>query len=252
LTHGRPTLPTHIFYAPHADDETLSLGVAVAQAAEAGATVALVLLTDGSAELSALAALNGDALCAWHGLHHDPAAEGYAAGRLDAQGMGAARSAEFARAAAALGAVPQLTRVLAHRDGGLAIADARMAILAMEQEAGLPRPFHHHTMSFEFDDHPDHLAAGHALRELAAAGVVARASWYVKRSFWDRLRVDDPVETVAAPHGPVRARIRAAAEAYMDFAPALGMYAVGYHSVRPRFDALLEDFTIRRHCAPLP
>jgi len=42
-------------------------------------------------------------------------------------------------------------------------------------------------------------------------------------------------------------KIRNAVRAYMDYDPARAHFGIGYHSVRERFDALLADFTVRRH-----
>lgn len=240
-------MPSHIFYAPHADDETLSMGPAVVEAVASGAQVALVLLTDGSAETAVLAALNGAAPCAWHGFRHDPEREAYPGGALDAWHMAQARGAEFARACAAFGVEPRLTRQLAHPDGGLTAEDARAAILELENDASLPPPRHHHTMSHLFDDHTDHLNAGRALRELVELGVVSSATWYVKRAMWPRLPHDARIELVTAMTAAAQTKIRNAVRAYMDYDPARARFGIGYHSVRERFDALLADFTVRRH-----
>src|SRR4029453_4981728 len=71
------TDPRAVFFAPHPDDETLGMGVAVANHVAAGRQVRVVAVTGGGASATRLN-LNGSDVAPWWGVPHNPAQEGYA------------------------------------------------------------------------------------------------------------------------------------------------------------------------------
>lgn len=146
------TLPTGpaVFFTPHQDDETLSMGASIVQHVRAGRTVYVVLLTTGQNS--------------WvHTLY--PSTEVFIA----------ERDREFVAAVKAMGAIPVIPAERAV-DGQLTVAFAESV---MQQWIAKYPDGSFKTMS-ETDAHPDHAAAGQALR---ATGVVD-ARWYVKRTEW--------------------------------------------------------------------
>jgi LmbE family N-acetylglucosaminyl deacetylase len=233
------TSPPAVFYAPHADDETLSMGVDVGNHLLAGRSVVLVLMTQGCSP-GLLGILGGTTRCGWHGGDHAPDAEAYADGeRLDVAAVGRARVAEFTSAAGAyrlLAGGALQVRVEGLPDGGVSVEAATAVITAME--AAHPGASHK-TMTPQ-DTEPDHAACGLALQQLRNAGVVSDARWYVRTAQVPSVtgvtcrRVRPATDAVAAA-------VRRAATCYQAWNPAGGSYAVGYHSVRASFDALVAD-----------
>ena len=104
------------FYAPHPDDETLSMGLAMLHYIANGFEVHLVSMCDGSAD-GVANTLNGSAngtpiVCstpADHPYIHSPAREGYPGGPLTAATVGAARILEARSALGAMAMVPPIT-----------------------------------------------------------------------------------------------------------------------------------------------
>ena len=238
---------THIFYAPHADDETLSMGPAIRNRVRAGHRVILVLLTDGAAD-ETFQCLRGEMPCRVHGTTHDPAGENYRDQPFDKAAFIRARREEFLRAAALLG-VPR-DQVFFHDfpDGGLPMEEVRRIVQEFDGDPSLPGPRSHHTMTYQFDNHPDHLAAGKALHGLWSECVIPFPTWYVKRSMWSRIGEGDAVSDIPVRDEAEQQIVRQIyTEVYGNFQPEEGRYAIGGHSVPESFAGLREDFTIKAH-----
>lgn len=240
-------MTTHIFYAPHADDETLSMGVAVLQKIAQSHRVILVLLTDGAADMT-LKILRGEIECGWHRYYHDPIQEGFPEGRMDKELFIQARQSEFIQAARILGVPEEDIHIHRQPDGGLDKKAVRDLALSFEQDDRLSGARCHHTMSYHIDDHPDHLAAGNALLELYREKQIALPRWYVKRYMWNTIGEQDNVNKLVAAAPDAQKKIRDIShQVYGRYVPSEACYAVGYHSVKIRFEGLLEDYTIRWH-----
>ncbi len=227
-----------IFYAPHADDETLSLGVSIANHLAAGRNVLVVLMTAGCSQWVE-DMLNGRVGCS--GMHigaHDLTKERYADVDLPADVIGQARQDEFASACGAF-AHGALGRVQIEfqgiPDGTLTVAKAKQIIASY----ALRFPTASHKTMTWTDPAADHAACGQALRELRTEGALTDARFYVmpeRQSAATAGGVAPWREDLAANVAPrVLAR---AASAYKAWNPAAGSYAVGYHSVPEAFDRL--------------
>ncbi len=219
---GRPW----ILVAPHPDDETLGGGVTAGQHVSAGRDVHILLLTRGTGS-GAREQLNGQQQSRWWGLVHNPTAEGYAP--LTAEAFGKARFDELTTAAVCLGGAEVHEAGLT--DGSVTVAEAKAAISALVakvgQGAGVCAP------SWVVDDNPDHLAAGQALRELAAEQptVYAEVAWYVIPEYWADPRLHQVAWSWVAPADEQTSnRVRNACRAYAAWHPPHS-YAIGYHSV---------------------
>jgi LmbE family N-acetylglucosaminyl deacetylase len=230
---GRMSAPAptpNLFIACHPDDETLAMGVAVAEHAAAGPTHVL-WLTDGEGS-GALSMLNGATTSAWWGVLHNPAAEGYAP--LDAAGMAAARVAEATTAVRCL-ATPHT--VTTHRaqlpDGGLTSAAVQAAILNVADAISPGGPVRLKTHTWLVDDGADHKTTGQAVRDLAGADPArfGNPRFYVLPSYWTDPRLSQVGEFWDVPSAGVGARVINAVRAYQAWAPEAGRYAVGGHSV---------------------
>lgn len=235
------TVPA-LFVAAHPDDETLAMGVAMAEHVAAGQSVHVLLLTDGEGS-GAISTINGSAVSSWWGVAHDPAAEGYAP--LTPATMAAARVAEARTALACLSAgLPgTLTLHLAHLpDGGVTQATAQAAILAVADAIAPGGPVTVKTHTHVVDNHPDHLAAGQAARALKAAYPVRFGDLrhYIEPPYWADSRLSLVAEFNDNPaDAGITSRVVNASRAYGAWAPASGAYAIGYHSVYGTFFAPL-------------
>lgn len=161
---------------PHNDDFLLSMGIAAAHYRGAGYNVKVLTLVPGGSG-GVIDDLNGDVLCGWHGTHHNPAVEGRAP--VTEADFVALRTAESKAALGTLGAAVTGTGAIEHRSADLpseyggvygqpatrAGIDAAKAVIKALVDAEANGTTFFHTMSWT-DNHPDHAAAGFALREL--------------------------------------------------------------------------------------
>lgn len=204
------TMGRVFFFAPHPDDETLSMGLAFLHYIASGFDVHLVSMTTGDA-LGVANTLNGSAngtplVCstpADHPYIHNPVREGYEP--LTAEAIGVARIAEARSALGAMAMVPLNPGVtpgqVFHHSVGLhdgfgapgqgsstapvtteGIAAAKAAMLPFVQD--YPNSFHY-TMS-PVDHHHDHAACGRALREIKAENptLLGAPRFFVSRLYW--------------------------------------------------------------------
>jgi hypothetical protein len=225
-----------VFFVPHQDDETLSMGAQILRHVAAGRQVHVVFLSDGQLS-QAYDTLMGGRECVWHNRVHDPAAEGYAG--LTRTQFGYARDKEARIACTELGvAVANI-----HQER-LPLVDVATATEVMLKYAHLLRlGSSAYTMSpWETESgegNTEHGDMGVALRKLGESGVIEAAlryqvySQYADSPLWPAgliRNVGTPAERPAwdAAAGPYR---------YWD--PRGGRYAIGYHSAGPAFRRLL-------------
>lgn len=217
------------FYAPHQDDELLSMGVAIRYYLELGYNVHVVLLTDGSAT-GARRVINGEVYCPWHKRYHNPAAEGYAP--LTEADITEARNKEFIESVKALGVPESNIHIHNFKDGTLTRAQMK-TLVRWTYEYRYPNA-QHKTMSYH-DSHPDHKNAGQALLEMYNSGELSNVRFYLKQEDQHRFGSYHPYHSGMYPY------LSAAANAYKKWDPANGRFAVGYHSVPAMFDDFLAN-----------
>lgn len=228
-----------LFVAAHPDDETLSMSVAIAEHVAAGQDVHVLIVTDGEGS-SAVKAINGLTTSPWWGRLHDPDAEGYTP--LTAADLGTARVAEARRAVAQLASPGKVTIHLAHlADGGVSVADAKAAVLAVADAIapGAAVRLKGHTYLATAETHPDHLAVGQALKDLSADDPARFGDrrHYVLPQHWGVTGLPGQSWDLPA-NADITARAHNAARAYGAWAPELGSYAIGWHSVPSYFATL--------------
>jgi LmbE family N-acetylglucosaminyl deacetylase len=204
-----------IFYAPHPDDETLSMGLAMLYYIANGFDVHLVSMTNGDA-LGVANTLNGAAdgspiACstpADHPYVHAPDREQYAALTTDA--IGVARLAEARSVLGAMAMIPVIAgsngvpitpgQVFHHYGGlhdgfgapgqGSSTAPVTPEGIAAAKEVMLPfvqdySNTFHYTMS-PADHHHDHAACGLALREIKTENpsLLGTPMFFISRLYW--------------------------------------------------------------------
>lgn len=227
--------PPAFFYAPHEDDELLSMGAEIAYHVAAGRDTHIVYITQGGAA-RALGDLNGTTISPWWAIRHNPAVEGYQA--LSVAAMKAARVREGIASAGVLGVPGVKVHVHDLPDGGVTVSAVRSLLLAHYAIAGAS----HKTISYFYDTHPDHLATGRALRDLAVSDSrFSDARWYVYRPHWGDVPLADSRFHWVNPSEDAKQRSRNAANAYSAWQPRSGAFAVGMHTSGPSFTAMLRD-----------
>jgi len=249
-------MPRAIFYSPHPDDETLSMGLAMVTYIASGYDVHLVSMNRGG-NGGPLGSFNGTSPCVWHGYTHNPGREGYPL--QDTDSLGLSRLEEARAALGAMATVPPSSGVtlgnVYHHDANLpnafgstptGVADAQ-AVIA-DFISNYPNSFHY-TMS-PTDDHPDHAACGTALRNLKTGNAaLANARFFVSRLYWAISQPDGqyPPDVWAQPDlswfpinsrksefdGILRNRV---VKPFAAWNPVAGSYAIGYHQVVSQFN----------------
>jgi LmbE family N-acetylglucosaminyl deacetylase len=232
-------LPPALFIAAHPDDELLAMGVALAEHVAVGREVHLLWLTDGGTT-SARNALNGTTTSSWWGILHNPAAEGYAP--LSEADCAAARIREGVNAVNLLATPGTVTIHQAHlQDGAYTQGQVEAAVLTVADLIAPTSAVHLKTHSWLVDNHPDHLAAGNAVKHLAATlpARFAFPRYYVLSTYFADPRLAQVSDTFDNPtDAGISQRVRNACRAYGAWAPAQGLFAVGMHSVSGLFDTL--------------
>jgi LmbE family N-acetylglucosaminyl deacetylase len=230
-------LPPALFIGAHPDDETLAMGVTIAEHVAAGQDVHILRLTDGTASgvINMLNATGNPS--SWWGTAHDPAAEGYAP--LTPATFGEARVREFTTAVNCLAA--GLTGTLTIHEGGLqdgavTTDQAQAAIVAVADliaPGGAPVRLKTHT--WLVDNHPDHIAAGQAAKTLKAQARFTDVRHYIEQPYWSDTRLSQVSTAWDTPGSTdISVRARNACRAYGSWHPPQS-YAIGYHSTGSEF-----------------
>ena len=233
-----------IFYAPHADDETLNMGITIAEHVAAGRPTHVVLMTHGRVT-GALDAINGVTLSGYWKVMHDPTQEGYSP--LTKSDLEQARIREFHHACAQLG-VAASNRHIEYLDdpsspGGETITKAEAKTVIQNYINEFPDA-DHFTLSY-YDIHPDHSAVGQALLELYNEGKI---NHYVRFIISMATRTDYESKNKPIPgakdvptNQDIINKLTNACRCYSAWAPSVGGYAIGYHSVANQFEKLLQN-----------
>jgi LmbE family N-acetylglucosaminyl deacetylase len=229
---SRPGDREVIFYSPHPDDETLTLGVLVASHVLAGRKVHVVLFTDGR-DSRAFPVVNARLKAE----HRAP---------LTRAQFGAARVRECRAACAALG-VPSAN---VHFEALTAVAVANATAVIRSYQRRFPDAGHY-TISWT-DTFAAHGNLGEALRRLRRADpkTYFDTRWGVSRLHWGEpaLRACRPWSSTST--AAARARVGAAVASYDVWSPAHGRYRISYTSVAPQFRALKADVRSMLHGPP--
>lgn len=229
--------PVDVFYTPHADDEALGMGGAIAEAALAGHRVVLVLVTDNLPSTRAVDLFTDRLRCHWHlGQKHE----------LSHIDLAAARILEFTESAAILGANEIAALGIPEQMGTDDYPRFVEAIgISLHRYAVMYPGATHHVVSGGADYHQESSRGNRshqALFDAAAArrhelGTVICHRVYV----YSMPAVQRFAPVVRQLSAPVMAIKRRALEAYRVFDPEAGRIAYGYHSVPELFEGAASD-----------
>jgi LmbE family N-acetylglucosaminyl deacetylase len=206
---------TSVFYSPHADDETLSLGPSILRQIEKGNEVAVVLLSHGEASQSFLKT--------------NRSLEEKGLTPITRKEFGESRVKEFKKAVQAMGVKPSHVYIFDLPDGGFEEAEVLDIMELMNERYPDAR---HHALSY-LDPHHDHAASGKALKDMVEQGAIQSALYYLPVQEYEHIPYDG-VYTV--PHR-VSERYLDSMNAYSIWDPQNGLYSIGYTSVKPYFEA---------------
>lgn len=236
------TDPAAVFVGAHPDDE-MWMSVPIAEHLAAGQDVHVLWLTDGTAS-GVRSKLNGTGTATWWGVLHDPAAEGYTT--LDAAAFGAARVVEGTNALRQLATGYSGTLTI-HRaglqDGQVTQAQAEAAILAVADTIAPNAPVRlkTHTWVPQLDLHPDHIAAGAAVKALGDANptLYGDRRYYLLPAYWVDPDLNLVVEVWDYPTDTgISKRVVNACRAYAAWSPPY-TFAIGMHSVPDMFTTIM-------------
>ncbi len=227
--------PTALFFAPHQDDELLTMGAYACEAIARGVDCHAVLCSDGSRSCVRGVLADGQT-CGKHPGEHSF--------DLDLDAFSDARDREFLASCQAIGYRPSRIHFHPDRaiDGQLSVAKAREII-------------QHHLRIFPHaevctispvagaDQHRDHKALGQAALELYREGAIEALTLFIEPYCLTAFKEGNPAVAVeqAAPDAVGVARLKDAMAQYCEWRPERGRYAVGYHSVTSEFDDFAQN-----------
>lgn len=219
-----------IVFAPHQDDEVLSMGTFIRQSVDNGCRVHVALCTDGSRSWVRTELADG-LTCSFH--------EGSHAYSLSEEEFVSSRDDEFFESCRALGVSPLDVCIDSgrSRDGQLDV-DAAKAIIS-KYLAQYPNAVVC-TMSPVVgpSQHADHRALGNAALELYREGSIADLRLFVEPyNVRDFQRCNPGLGLEETASSGDASALLAACDAYSMWNPPANRYAIGYHSVGGDFDA---------------
>lgn len=219
-----------IVFAPHQDDEVLSMGAFIRQSVDNGCRVHVVLCTDGSRSWVRTELANG-LTCSFHeGSHVYSLSEGQ---------FVSSRDDEFFESCQALGVSPLDVLIDDGRSvDGLLDVDAAKAIIS-KYLAQYPNAVVCTTSPVVgLSQHSDHRALGNAALELYREGAITDLRLFVEPyNLTDFQRCNPGLGLEETASSGDASALLAACDAYSMWNPPANRYAIGYHSVGGDFDA---------------
>lgn len=229
-----PRVPSNedvVVFAPHQDDEVLSMGAFVNKAVENGCRVHVVLCTDGSRSWVRSELANG-LTCSFH--------EGSHVYSLSEEAFVSARDEEFLDTCQALGVNfgDALVDEDRSNDGALSVDAAREIVVKYlgEYPDAVVCTI---SPTVGLSQHSDHRALGNAALELYREGRIGDLRLFVEPyNLNDFLAVNPDLSLQETEVSGSALPLLAACSAYSFWNPLDGRYAIGYHSVGGDFDAI--------------
>lgn len=233
---------TLLYFAPHQDDELLSMGIDIACRVRQGYDVHVILCADGS-KSAVRGVLGNGKTCKKHpGTHDYP---------LDTVEFIRARDREFTDSCLALGVPKDHIHIPEDRevDGSVGTPGVEKIMLRYLETLGSNALICTFSPNNGDQQHRDHKAVGQAAENLLKQGKVRRIRLLVEPYHYPQIQNRDDCLPVAPyeirADREISRRLEQAIGAYRLWDPEHGRYAVGYHSMTTEFERLLEEKTVR-------
>ena len=229
---------TVLYFAPHQDDELLTMGLDICRSVEKGWDVHVILCADGSRSY-VRGLLNDGKGCGKH--------EGVHCYELTEEEFVAARDREFTGSCMALGVPGENIHIPENRavDGSVTVEEAEAIMLHYLEKLG--KDSYVCTINSGNGDaqHRDHKAVGKAAENLLNRGVIRELKSFVEPYLYHKiianswiLPVDPYVDKATEAEGE---KLKKAIGSYSLWDPEQQRYAVGYHSVTTEFNDFLKN-----------
>ena len=231
---------TFLFFAPHQDDELLTMGIAIASAVARRHNVHVILCTDGSKSGVRNTLCNGKGCPKHEGIHSYT---------LSIPEFVAARDREFVESCRALGVEESHIHIPENRekDGFLSPEAAEDLILSYRSLYGNDATICTTSPTNGPAQHRDHKALGKAARQLLERGVLKEVWFFIEPYQYPQMQAnpgDIPADLSIQKASPREAEaLKKAIAAYSYWNPAEGRYGIGSHSVSNEFQDFLMTMT---------
>lgn len=223
-----------LYFAPHQDDELLSMGIGVINSIKDSDTH-IILCSDGS-KSNIRNVLNNKRFCKHHFSFHRY--------KLSVNEFVNARDMEFINSCKSLGVSDCNIHIDDDRtiDGSLSIKKAREIIIKYldKYENAKVRTI----TPFGCDSqHMDHKNLGYAAIELYNEGKIKDLKFYIEPYFYKEfVDVNPNIEIMSmGVENKEEYKLLNALNAYKVWKPKYGRYCIGYHSTKPYFDQLTKE-----------
>ncbi|MBV4419562.1 PIG-L family deacetylase [Clostridium tyrobutyricum] len=226
---------TVIYYIPHPDDETLSMGIPILNDIKNKKNVQVVLFTEGE-DSGAISNINTK-IDRYHIIFRKYHV-------IDRRDMANARVVEFMRASLILGIKPKNIHFENFRSGKLTELECKQTMLKYKKM--FPNSACRTTSTF--DVNPDHRHLGQALFKLHKEGIIKDAAFFLSPEEWDKT-IYGKINNIVTPidmkkiEEPIKGSNPNLTLAFVDalnsynlWNPTDADYAVGYNSVKDYFD----------------
>lgn len=231
---------TILYFAPHQDDELLSMGIDICSNIQKGHDVHVILCSDGS-KSNVKNVLNNGKSCPKH--------QGEHVYNLSVEEFIQARDKEFMDSCHSLGVKSSNIHIPENRgiDGSLSVETSETIIKHYLSLYGNDSLVCTISPDNGKSQHRDHKALGMAANNLLTKGNIKEVKFFIEPYHFGQI-VDNPrlipiAPTIekAAPH--VAEKLKGAINSYSYWNPDEQRYAVGYHSVTSEFNDFLAETT---------
>jgi len=229
---------TMLYFAPHQDDELLSMGIHICNSVKNRHDVHVILCSDGSKSAVRNTLKNGKA-CSKHEGTHDY--------ELSVEEFIRARDKEFTDSCLALGVKRENIHIPTDRavDGSVETAHVENLMRRYLESFGNDAVVCTLSPNNGTAQHRDHKAVGFAAEHLLNQGIVNEAYFFIEP--YHIAQIVDNAEDIPQDSAILRAsqdvekHIRKAIDAYSYWNPDEGRFACGYHSVTNEFNDFLRE-----------
>ena len=236
---------TVLYFAPHQDDELLTMGLDICRSVAKKWDVHVILCADGSKSY-VRGLLNDGKSCSKH--------EGEHCYELSVEEFIAARDREFVGSCMALGVPRENIHIPEKRavDGSVTVEEAEAIMLHYLEKLGKDAYVCTINSGNGDNQHRDHKAVGKAAENLLNRGVIREVKSFVEPYLYHKiianswiLPVDPYVEQATEAESE---KLKNAIGSYSLWDPQQQRYAVGYHSVTTEFNDFMKERNHRFVC----